>query len=372
MMDGRRIFAGTLVLLVVVSAVAIFAAGGNQGNVQAPVASDTGEYNVTNDGTRYTVHPREIQRGCPGGMDCIPSIDNPKFQTARQADWLNDGDLVIGLEVNGETKAYPLRILNAHEIVNDRIGGKPVAVTYCPLCRSGLVFDRRLDDTTMTFGVSGKLFNANLVMYDRQTETYWSQLTGDAIVGELVPRSLEILPNSITTWEQWQNAHPQTLVLSRDTGIYPVQTYNGNPYSGYANSSRVGFGVGDVDGRLPVKEVVFGVEQNNASVAYPSDIVREQDAINDVVGDTPVLVVEDPDDGSVRVFVREHGNETLEFEASGDVLVDQHGNEWSYRGEALSGPNEGAELEEIPTHGIYWFAWSSFNPKTDVYTENTS
>lgn len=369
MPDERVVAAGTLLVLVVVSVLAVGLAPASTGQPSVPTATtdDSGEYRVTDDGTRYTVHPSQLRQGCPGGTDCIPSIDDPTFQSADEAAWLASGDLVIGVEIDGETRAYPLRILNVHEIVNDRVAGEPVAVTYCPLCRSGLVFSREVDDSTLTFGVSGKLLDANLVMYDRQTETYWSQLSGEAVVGSLVPRKLEILPSTITTWGEWKRAHPDTQVLSRNTGIYPRDTYGSNPYGSYANSSRVGFGVGEVDDRLPAKELVYGVAVGNASRAYPAETVSERGVLNDEVGGLLLAVVEDPEDGSVRILLRQRDDETLRFSVTDGQLVDQQGHRWSYGGEALEGPREGTRLEEIPTHGVYWFAWSSFHPETSIY-----
>ncbi|MFB6149041.1 MAG: DUF3179 domain-containing protein [Halobacteriales archaeon] len=364
--DEPTIYTITVVSLVVLSTVGVVVGGAQQQSLTSPAADET-EFKVTDDGTRYIIHPTQLRQGCPGGTDCIPSIDDPQFQSAAQADWLADEDLVIGVEINGETRAYPLRILTVHEIVNDEVGGRPIAVTYCPLCRSGLVFDRRVNGTTLTFGVSGKLLNANLVMYDRQTKTYWSQLNGSAIVGPLVPRQLTILPNTITTWAKWHEAHPETTVLSRDTGIYHKSNYASDPYAGYANSDRVGFGVNEVDSRLHPKTVVYGVTIGNTSRAYPEPIVTEADVVNDVVEGVPVAVVEDQTTGGVRVFVRRVDNETLRFSLEDGQLVDQTGVRWRFDGTAMAGPHEGTTLERLNSHGIYWFAWSEFHPETELY-----
>lgn len=364
--DERSVYAGTLVVLLVASAIGLAVAPATSSQT-TPSLTGTDSYQVTDDGTRYTIHPSELQQGCPGGTDCIPSIDDPDFQSAAAATWLNEGDLVIGVEIDGQARAYPLRILNVHEIVNDRIAGRPVAVTYCPLCRSGLVFSRRVGNETLTFGVSGKLIDANLVMYDRQTRTYWSQVRGEAIVGPLVPTDLEIVPSTITTWEEWRRGHPETRVLSRNTGIYPTSTYASNPYAGYANRSGVGFGVDDVDERLPAKEVVYGVSAGGNATAYPADTVSDETVINDRVGDVPVAVVEHPTDGSVAVFVRRVDGKTLQLSAENGALVDQHGHSWHFDGTALDGPHEGTSLERIPTHGFYWFAWTSVHPETRVH-----
>lgn len=203
--------------------------------------------------------------------------------------------------------------------------------------------------------------------YDRRTDTYWSQLTGTAVVGPLVPRELEILPSAITTWEKWRRAHPETVVLSRNTGIYPPETYGSNPYGGYANSSRVGFGVREVDDRLSAKELVYGVTGGNESRTYPATTVSAREVIDDEVGGVPIAVVENPDDGSVHIFIRSVDDDTLQFTVENGVLVDYAGHPWSFAGEARDGPHEGRRLEEIPTHGVYWFAWSSFRPETSIY-----
>ncbi|MDY6768672.1 MAG: DUF3179 domain-containing protein [Candidatus Nanohaloarchaea archaeon] len=326
---------------------------------------DSSRYNVTDDGTKYTVHPSELVRGAP--KDGIPSIDNPSFQQAEEATWLSPDDLVIGVTVNGEAKAYPFRILNVHEIVNDRIGGEPVAVTYCPLCRSGLAYSRQVDNRTLEFGVSGKLWNANLVMYDRETETYWSQIQGDAIVGPLVPEELDLVHSVITDWESWQESHPDTQALSRDTGIYSPQRYGSNPYTDFQSSERVGFGVDDVDDRLHPKEVVYGVSVGGDATAYVEADVRQEDVINDEVGGVPVAVVEDQESGGIRVFTRTMNNETLAFSLQNGSLVDGDGNTWSFDGIAQEGPHEGETLEQLNSHGFFWFAWSSFHPETDIY-----
>lgn len=365
MTDGRTLFVGTLLVLTVVSGLVVAVASPTSQTPDAPTNSS--DFETTSEGVRYTTHPSELQQGCPGGKDCIPSIDDPQFQSADSATWLRPNDTVIGVEIDGETKAYPLRILNVHEIVNDDLAGRPIAVTYCPLCRSGLVFSRRAAGTELEFGVSGQLHNANLVMYDRQTETYWSQVEGEAVVGPLVPERLEPLPSSITTWRQWREAHPDTRVLSRNTGIYPSETYETNPYAGYENSSRVGPGVDEVDGRLPPKEIVHGVTVGETAKAYPEDIVTERDVINDEVGGVQVVVLEDQRDGGVDVFVRRIDTESLTYSLEDDSLVDGDGNRWSFDGEALEGPHEGEQLERLPTHGFFWFAWSSFHPETDIY-----
>lgn len=363
----RVLYGLTVGILVSITILTTMFGGVADAPVSTPAVSNNTDVKRTDDGTRYIVEPTRLRQGCPGGRDCIPAIDDPGFETREQADWLADDDLVIALKIDGEARAYPLRILNVHEIVNDDINGRAIAVTYCPLCRSGLVFNRTVNGSILSFGVSGKLLNANLVMYDRQTETYWSQLNGTAIVGPMVPERLEIRPNTITTWGEWRVEHPETRVLSRETGIYPASTYGGNPYSSFADRERVGFGVSDVDPRLHSKTIVYGVTVGNTSRAYPEATVRDKNVINDVVGAVPVLVVEDQTTGGVKVFVREVNETPREFRIETNRLVDQQGTVWSYDGTAMEGPEAGTELERLNSHGIYWFAWSEFHPETDIY-----
>lgn len=367
----QGLYALTILTLAVLTGGSLIV-GGSPGHPQPSPTTDTTEFRVTEDGTRYLVEPARLRQGCPSGQECIPAIDNPTYRPVDKADWIADEDLVIGIRMNGEARAYPLRILNVHEIVNTDIGDRSIAVTYCPLCRSGLVFDREVAGTTLSFGVSGKLLNANLVMYDRETETYWSQLNGTAVVGPLVPTELEILPSTITTWGEWRTQHPSTVVLSRNTGIYPPATYNSDPYAGYADSNRVGFGVQDVDDRLGPKEIVYGVTIGNSSRVYPESVVEREGVINDVVGGVPVLVVADQQAGGVRVFVRTIDGEPIKFTLEGGRLVDAAGGEWTFSGEAENGPYAGRELARLNSHGIYWFAWSQFHPETDVYPTDAS
>ncbi len=371
-MDMNLVYGAGLVALIAI--VLVFAVTGEQrgtGDIDvdstaSPSNGSSADIKMTDDHTRYTVHPWELVQGCPG-KDCIPSIDNPKFQSSEEAAWLDDQDLVIALEVNGEAKAYPFRILNVHEIVNDNIGGEAVAVTYCPLCRSGLAYSREVNGEVTEFGVSGKLWNANLVMYDRATETYWSQVEGEAIVGPLVPAELDLVNSVITEWGKWKESHPDTEVLSRDTGIYPPSQYGSNPYTGYQSSSRVGFGVGEVDDRLHSKELVYGVAVGNSSKAYVESDIEEADVINDEVGGVPVLVVEDQESGGIRVFSRKVGNKTIKFSLENGILTDSEGDQWSFEGEALEGEKQGEQLDQLNSHGFFWFAWSSFHPETEIY-----
>ena len=207
------------------------------------------------DFSRHTVPFDEI---LSGGVprDGIPSIDNPKFTTPEAAnEWLSDEEPVIAFELGGDARAYPLKILTQHEIVNDEVAGVPVAVTFCPLCNSAVVFGRTLDGVLHDFGVSGNLRKSDLIMYDRQTQTWWQQITGDAIVGELAGKTLPFFPASIISWGDFKAANPTGEVLSRDTGF--GRNYDRLPYAGYDRADNPPFLFdGDLDGRLLPKERV--------------------------------------------------------------------------------------------------------------------
>lgn len=365
-MENRKIFAvGTLGFLVLTSAA--FLLNDNDNEFQrSGIDGDSSEtVMTTEDGTKYIVKPSKLVQGCPG-MDCIPSIDDPSFESREEAEeWLEPEDRVIGVEIDDESRAYPLKILSKHEIVNDEISGEPIVVTYCPLCRSGVTYSRVVNGETLEFGVSGKLLDANLVMYDRGTESYWNQIQGKAIVGPRTTQKLDLKFSSITEWQKWKEGHPRTKVLSRDTGIYPASSYDRDPYAGYDQSDRVGFGVGDVDGRLPSKAIVFGIEAGGASKAYPEETVRGEKLIQDDVGEDPVVIFERPDDGTITAFIREDSDgETLELTLDEDGLRDSEGDLWSFKGEETNGSGE---LQRLNPQGFYWFAWSNFRPETEVY-----
>ena len=335
---------------------------GSTADLQNTSFNTSSEVKMTEGGRKYVVSPDKLLQGCPGGKDCIPSIDNPQFASAGEADWLNPSDKVVGLEVNNESRAYPLRILSRHEIVNDRVGGEPVAVTYCPLCRSALTHSRRVGDQMLEFGVSGKLYNANLVMYDRSSDTLWSQISGRAIIGEKVPQRLDLVFSSITEWNEWEKAHPDTKVLSRDTGVYPNSVYETEAYSGYKRSERVGYGVNQVDERLPSKDIVYGVKTGNQSIAVTKDALEDEQMIQTEIDNDTLIVFRRPSDGSVTALLQ---NETdVDFSLNNEEISGSGGDRWTLNGEDVDG-NE--DMRRLLAQGFYWFAWSKFNSETQLY-----
>ena len=326
----------------------------------------------------------EIRSGGPP-PDGIPSIDSPSFVSVGEVDFLEENEPVLALDVNGESRAYPVQIMTWHEIVNDSVGGVPVAVTYCPLCNSALVYDRRLDDRVLEFGTSGLLLNSSLVMYDRQTETLWSHFTGAGIVGELTGEELETYAVATVAWGTWRDANPDGLVLSRDTGF--DRSYGQNPYPGYDDvNGRPFLYEGEVDGRYTAMTRIVGVERGGEALGVPLASLQETGVIESELAGSALVVLwtagtassldafdvaAGDDVGATGVFVPVVDGETLTFAAAdggtGDTFVDaETGSTWNVLGQATDGPLAGAQLEALPHVDTFWFAWSAFRPDSAV------
>jgi hypothetical protein len=241
------------------------------------------------DFSKHSVPFEEFMSGGPP-KDGIPAIDEPRFVRVVDVDYIEDREPVIALEVNGDARAYPIQILIWHEIANDFVGGVPVAVTFCPLCNTAIVFDRRLDGRTLDFGTTGNLRNSDLVMYDRQTESWWQQFGGEALVGELTGSRLEQLPSRITAWAEFRREHSDGKVLSRDTGH--SRPYGRNPYAGYDSvDSPPFFPVQNADDdRLPPKERVVIVERGGETVVVPFSVLSERRVVRIEVGGDELTV----------------------------------------------------------------------------------
>ena len=199
--------------------------------------------------------------------DGIPAILHPKFEEANEAKWLNDDDLVSGFTYNGVKRAYPLRILVWHEAVNDRIGDLPFLVSYCPLCGSTLIFNREIGGKEYKFGISGLLYQSDVLFYDRETQSLWSQLEMKSVSGKMAGTDFIVLPSTLATWKEWREKYPDTLVLSRDTGFF--RNYDRQPYSGYEESSTIMFPIKNKNNKFHPKEKVLVVFSGNRAKAYP-------------------------------------------------------------------------------------------------------
>jgi hypothetical protein len=298
----------------------------------------------------------QVESGGPG-KDGIPSIDRPQFLSAQEADrFLDDGDVVFGVVRNGEVRAYPQRILVWHEIVNDRLGKENVSITYCPLTGTALGFLR--GDTS--FGVSGKLLNSNLVMYDRATDSHWPQILATAIDGSEVGSQLTEFPVIWTTWKRWKALHPNTQVLSTRTGRardYSADPYGSyNPLGGYyAAGTDTLFPVMHRDGRLPRREVVIGAREGKSAIAFRKSALREQKLIRGEAGGVRYLAVYDPKLDSAHVFRNPTETALLRHE---EISFTTQGPRLD--GQPLSG-------EPVPAFDAFWFAWAAFYPETALY-----
>lgn len=318
-------------------------------------------------------------------LDGIPALDNPAMLTAGEADYLNPADVVFGLSLNGESKAYPLRILDWHEMANDVVGGVPVSLAYCTLCGAAVAYDGRASNgDTFTFGSSGFLFRSNKLMYDRQTRTLWNQLTGEPVLGPLAETNvtLEILPVVLTSWEAWRAQHPDTLVVDIDTG-YARDYAPGAAYAAYFAFEDTMFPVWQRSDLLEQKAQVYAVRVNDVPKAYPIETLVDEQVVNDTVGDTAVvlvapsdvLAVEGTDLRSGRSFtyaagtaVRAYARDDHTFSPGPDpnTLTDESGATWQVTEDALIGP-DGDELARLGGHLAYWFGWFAFFPNTAVY-----
>ncbi|MBI4174233.1 MAG: DUF3179 domain-containing protein [Candidatus Aenigmarchaeota archaeon] len=357
MKKGRPFLTYLIIILILAAAGgAVLLSSRQSSSSAAKSASEESGIMVTG-GVKHTVPLNEILTVLP--KDAIPAIDDPKFVSASQAN-LNGEDIVLGLFFEGQARAYPLAIMNWHEIINDRINGKPVAVTYCPLCGTGIAFDSRIGGKETTLGVSGKLYNSDLVMYDRATESYWSQVSGEAIRGELAGQKLEQIHIETVRWKNWVKLHPDTLVLSRETGF--SRNYDVNPYEGYDTSSAIYFPISSSDSRLGPKERVAGIEIGGKFKAYPLSVVANRTVIHDEFNGKPLLIVEDQNTYAVKIFERELNGQALTFEIRDRTLFDQNGNAWNFDGSSSAG-----KLAQLQTVEGFWFAWAAFHPETELY-----
>ncbi len=333
------------------------------------------------DFSRRTVEWNEILSGGPP-KDGIPAIDVPSYENVADAGaWLSERDPVIFFANNGEARAYPLSILMWHEIANDEVGGLPVSVTFCPLCNASIVFNRQLDDEILDFGTTGRLRNSDLIMYDRQSETWWQQFTGEAIVGEHVGRQLNILPSQVIAFGDYAARFPEGSVLARPAA---ARDYGRNPYTNYDSREPFLFN-GEIDDRLRATERVVGLEIDGEVVAYPFGSTITEGAINDRVGETPIVIFHKPgtasaldgadiatsrDIGSAAVFDRRVGDQTLTFSPNPDGTFSdaETGSTWNILGEAVAGDLVGARLEPVVSFDHFWFAWQAFYPETELFS----
>lgn len=321
------------------------------------------------------------------GKDGIPAVTDPVMESVDEArDWLVDRSPVIVFEIDGEARAYPQAILMWHEIANDVVGGVPVAITFCPLCNSSIVFDRRVDGETLEFGVSGNLRNSDMIMYDRTTFSWWQQFTGEGIVGFYNETLLDIIPSQVIGFGLFAERYPDGLVMSRDTGT--SRSYGTNPYTGL-DSNRGGVTSlfrGEYDTRLPSRSRVLAGVIDDIPMAYPFEALVSDIIINDTIGTVSVVAMwqsgvasalddsdidTSRDIGTTVLYSREVDGQVLTFryDEVNEVIIDaETGSIWNLFGEAIQGELEGAQLQQLIAAPHFWFAWAAFYPETEIYT----
>lgn len=306
-----------------------------------------------------------------GGIfkDGIPSVDDPKFESVRIADqYLDDDGHGLLVQSGKHARFYPYQILVWHEIVNDVFKGQSLLVTYCPLCNSGIVFERNVNESNLEFGVSGKLYNSNLIMYDRSTNSLWSQVLGESVHGELVGSKLTKYPSLTISWNDFKKNFPNGDVLSRKTGA--SRDYTRDPYSNYYTNNSVFFPLKNKDSRLHVKDLVVGFLDEKESKVYSQNNFEQDTVINDTVGGQDIVVFWDSALKTVRGFSRNIKGDILDFRAENKVLVDNQTNtRWDFDGEAFSGELRGSKLTSVALENYFWFCFSAFNSNINIHNK---
>ncbi len=349
-----------------------------------PPFADIGDWPKT-DFNRHAFPLSEIIEGGPG-KDGIRSIDVPAFNSIQEAEkWLHAREPVIAFISGKDARAYPLQILMYHEIVNDRVNDHSIAVTYCPLCNAAMVFSRLHNGELLEFGTTGKVHTSNLVMYDRSSESWWLQFTGEGVVGKYTGEQLALLPSQIVSFEQFRSAYPDGKVLSKQTGFN--KKYGVNPYTEY--DSRIlpygWFFRNSVDSRLAAMERVLGIVAENEVRAYPFSALNTVPLLQQQVDNQPVLVVskkgiasavdqklirESKDTLTAAAYSRVVDDYVLDFKLAGAEIIDtQTRSSWNLFGEAVAGPLRGKRLLKLD-RGVYFaFVWLDFYPQSEIYMQ---
>ena len=334
---------------------------------------------------RHPDHPEplidlsEILSGGPP-PDGIPPLENPAFEPAGEVDWLPGVEPVLALEINGDARAYPLRIMTWHELVNGTVGGIPVTVSYCPLCNSAIAYDRRVGDRILDFGTSGELLNSSLLMYDRQTESLWSHYTGTAVAGHLTGAELDLIPVQTVSFESFLSAHPEGHVLSLDTGH--ARRYGQNPYESYDTSSQPFLFSGPFDDRLEPMTRVLALRAGDEGAVVPLDVLAERRVVpfsfagRELValyesGTASALdtgaIAEGRDVGATGVFVRSLDGQPLDLSlgADGGFVDATTGVAYDILGRPSDASGTGA-LEPVEHLDTFWFAAAAFYSDAEI------
>ncbi len=341
-----------------------------------------GEFPKTDFDNRSVEWESILSGGPP--KDGIPSIDTPQFSTAEQAkEWLGDQEPVVSYVDGDDARAYPLQILIYHEIVNDVVNEKPVTVTFCPLCNASIVFNPVVDNQTLDFGTTGRLRNSDLIMYDRQSETWWQQFTGRGIIGKYNGTRLEQLASQIVSFKTFVETYPAGKILNRETGY--ARPYGNNPYTGYDDINNSPFLYnGPEDKRLPPMERILSLKADNkASLLIPTTKLETHPVLNIQYDSKPIVVIatstatsaldkssiaKSRDIPAAAAFSSELDGKTLEFEIKNNKLIDKETNsEWNAFGIAVNGPLKARQLMQVDSGVHFAFAWLAFEPEAVVF-----
>ena len=314
----------------------------------------------------HTLDAREVRYGGVG-VDVIPPLEFPGYVSADEASaWLNADDEVVGVSIEGDVRAFPLRILGWHEMLNDTVGGVPISLAYCTLCGSAIVYDGRLDGALYRFGTSGLLYRSNKLMYDRTTRTLWNQFTGQPAWGSLVDQGLRLtaIPSTYTTWGEWVAANPNTTVLDVNTG-FPFDYSPGAAYASYNSSPDLIFQVPVTDDRLAQKDEVFVVTEGEALIAFPVTALAQASLVNETLADRPIVAIATPDGMGGRAFER-GAREFVAADLAAGVVTDADGVDWTIEETGLRSPG-GEILPRVNGSNAFWFAVANLVPDARLY-----
>jgi len=322
--------------------------------------------NPPNNSTDWSIPVSEVLDGGPG-KDGIPALENPDFADAQNITYVLDDDLVIGIKNGDDVRAYPHAILDWHEIINDNIGDVSVAVTYCPLTGTGIGWDRMVNGTETTFGVSGLLYNTNLIPYDRATNSNWSQILNESVNGSLSGEKADLIYLFETDFKTWKSMYPDSKVVSILTGF--SRTYGITPYGDYATNNDFFLFPVDKDSRLPLKERVLAIVDEGDAKAYTFDSFGTTNIINDSFKGKDFMIIGNPN--FIVAFELNGEFATLDFQYAFDgseiLLTDNESNSWNVFGEAVSGPRTGQQLTNSSSFMAYWFSIPAFY-ETEIYS----
>lgn len=330
---------------------------------------DENNTNRGNFGSEWSIPITDVLDGGPG-VDGIPSLTNPNLVNANDSEtnFIKDEDLVIGYKNGNDIRAYSHSILDWHEIINDNLGDVSLAITYCPLTGTGIGWNRILNDNETTFGVSGLLYNTNLIPFDRQTNSNWSQILNESVNGDLLGTKVDLIPLFETSWKTWKSIYPNTKVVSRNTGFQ--RTYGISPYGDYNTNNNLFLFPVAKDNRLPLKERVHTILKNSKAKVYQFSIFTTNNVIKDFFEGDEYLIVGNNE--FIVSFILDETTSGLNFEYAYNtteiILTDNEGNNWNIFGEAISGPRLGEQLTSSESFMAFWFSIPAFY-NTDIYSQ---